>query len=116
MRHNNKVKTLDRKKEVRELMFRNLVTQLLMHEKIKTTSAKAKAIKPIVEKIITKGKKNTLASHREILKYVFEKKVAEKVMKNIAPKYMEKPGGYTRIVKLGARKGDGAEMVMIELI
>lgn len=116
MRHNNKNKILDRKKAPRELMFRSLVTELLSHGKIKTTLAKAKAIKPITEKIITRGKKNNLANLRIILKYVLQEKVAHSVVKEIAPRYMERAGGYTRIIKLGSRQGDGAEMAQIELV
>lgn len=116
MRHNNKNKILDRKKAPRELMFRSLVTELLLHGKIKTTLAKAKAIKPITEKIITRGKKDNLANLRIILKYILQEKVAHSVVKEISPRYMERPGGYTRIIKLGSRQGDGAEMAQIELV
>ncbi|MFH0856819.1 MAG: 50S ribosomal protein L17 [bacterium] len=116
MRHNNKNKIFDRKKAPRELMFRSLVTELLMHGKIKTTLAKAKAIKPITEKIITRGKKNNLANLRIILKYVLKEDAAHKVVKEIAPRYMERAGGYTRIIKLGVRQGDGAQMGQIEFV
>lgn len=116
MRHNNKGKILDRKKAPRELLLRGLTTQLLTHEKIKTTLAKANAVKPIAEKIITRGKKNTLANLREILKYVLDEKAAKKVFKTLSPRYMERNGGYIRIMKLGNRQGDGAEMAIIEFV
>lgn len=116
MNHNNKGKIFDRKKAARGLLFRGLVTQLLVHEKIKTTAAKAKVMRPIVERLITKGKNNNLANLRYILKYVLEEDAAKKVVKEISPRYKERHGGYTRIIKLGARKGDGAEMSMIELV
>ncbi|OGF22973.1 50S ribosomal protein L17 [Candidatus Falkowbacteria bacterium RBG_13_39_14] len=116
MNHNNKGKILDRKKEARGLLLRGLVTQLFIHEKIKTTLAKAKVVRPIAEKIITKGKNNNLATFRVILKYVLKEDAAKKVVKDISPRYKERAGGYTRIVKLGLRKGDGAEMAVIELV
>lgn len=116
MRHNKSGTTLDRKSAVRKMLLRNLATDLVMHEKIKTTSAKAKAVKPIVEKIITRGKKEGLANYRQILRYLTTESAANKVMKNLSPRYKERPGGYTRIIKLGNRKGDGAEVVQIEFV
>ena len=116
MRHNKKGKILDRKKAPRELLLRGLTTQLLTHEKIQTTLAKAKVLRPIVEKIITRGKKNSLANLREVLKYVLDEKIAKKVFKTLSPRYVERPGGYTRIIKLGTRQGDGAEMAIIEFV
>ncbi|MFH1187853.1 MAG: 50S ribosomal protein L17 [bacterium] len=116
MNHNNKGKILDRKKEVRTLLLRGMVTQLLMHGKIKTTFAKAKVIRPLTERIITKGKNNNLSALRYILKYVFREDIAKKVVNEISPKYKERAGGYTRIIKIGARKGDGAQIAMIELV
>lgn len=116
MNHNNKGKILDRKKEARELLLRGLVTHLLLRGKIKTTLAKAKVMRPLTEVIISKGKTNNLTSLRYILKYVLKEDVAKKVVGEISPKYKERVGGYTRIIKLGARKGDGAEMALIELV
>lgn len=116
MRHNKKTKVLDRKSDARGLLLRNLVTQLFLHEKIKTTSAKARVIKPLAEKIITKGKKKDLAALREIFKYVMKKEVAHKILNIISPRYLERKGGYTRIIKIGPRQGDGAEIVQIELV
>jgi len=116
MRHNKKGKILDRKKEVREMLLRNLVTQMVLSEKIKTTIAKAKAMKPIVEQIITKGKKDNLGCYKNIVEYVTIKKAAGKIIKELSPRYKERKGGYIRIIKLGNRKGDGAEMAQIEFV
>ncbi|MFC1613156.1 50S ribosomal protein L17 [Patescibacteria group bacterium] len=116
MNHNKKGKTLDRCKEEREMLLRNLVTQMVLREKIKTTKAKAKAMKPIIEKIITKGKTDNLDCYRKIVEYVTIKKAAGKIVKELSPKYKERKGGYTRIIKLGNRKGDGAEMAQIEFV
>jgi len=116
MRHRIKTKTLDRKKESREAMLRNLATSIILYEKVKTTKAKARAVKPIVEKIITLGKKNTLATRRQALKFFYIENPVKKIFEELAPRYKERTGGYTRITKLGFRQGDSAEMVQIELV
>ncbi len=95
---------------------RGLVTDLLGHEKIVTTEAKAKRIRPIAEKMITLGKSGTLNSRRETLAYVFDEKVAAKVFDELAKRYAERSGGYTRIIKLELRAGDRAPMVQLELV
>ena len=82
-------------------MFRNLVTDLLKHEQIKTTEAKAKAIRPLAEKMITLGKTGTLPARRRVLGYVYDKDVARKLFDDLGPRYATRPGGYTRIIKLG---------------
>lgn len=97
-------------------MYRNLVTDLLGYEKITTTEAKAKQVRGLAEKMITLGKRGGLHSRRQTLSYVFDKKVAEKVFAELAQRYAERSGGYTRITKLGRRLGDGAAMVQIELV
>jgi len=97
-------------------MLRGLVTDLLKHEQIKTTEAKAKEIRPLTEKMITLGKGGTLADRRRVLGYVYDKDVARKLFDEIGPRYAKRPGGYTRIVKLGPRKGDGAPIVIVELV
>jgi large subunit ribosomal protein L17 len=97
-------------------MFRGLVTDLLKHEQIKTTEAKAKAVRGLAEKMITLGKSGSLASRRRVLSYVYDKDVAGKVFDELAERYADRPGGYTRIVKLGPRLGDGAPVVQLELI
>ena len=116
MRHRKKGKTLDRKKAPREAMFRNLAASLIIYEKVKTTEAKAKAIRPIVEKLITTGKENSLAARRKLLRYLYTENAVKKVLEVLGPKYKERKGGYTRIVKIGPRKGDGARIAQIELI
>ena len=97
-------------------MFRNLVTDLLSYEKITTTEAKAKEVRSLAERTITLGKKGGLHSRRQALSIVMDKKVAEKVFEELAPRYAERPGGYTRIIKLGRRLGDGAAMVQLEMV
>ncbi len=116
MRHRNKVKTLDRTKEARGLMLRNLVSSIIIHEKVKTTKAKAKVAKSFVEKTITIAKKGDLSSRRALLKTLVQPKAVEKAISVLSEKYKEKNGGYVRIIKLGNRQGDGAEMVQIELV
>ena len=97
-------------------MYRNLVTDLLGYEKITTTEPKAKEVRSLAEKIITLGKEGGLHSRRQALSFLLDKKVAEKVFTELAPRYTERPGGYTRIIKLGRRLGDGAPMVQLELV
>ena len=97
-------------------MYRNLVTDLLGYEKITTTEAKAKEVRSLAERIITLGKKGGLHSHRQALSFVLDEKVVDKVFSELAPRYTERPGGYTRITKLGPRLGDGAAMVQLELV
>ena len=100
----------------RRAMYRNLVTDLLGYEKITTTEAKAKRARSLVEKMITLGKKGGLHSRRQVLSFVFDKAVTDKVFTELAQRYAERPGGYTRITKLGRRLGDGAAMVQLELV
>jgi len=116
MRHRYKGKILDRKKEPRKALLRNLATSLILYEKIKTTEAKAKTLRPYVEKMITKGKKSTLAARRELLKDLYLESAVKKVMDDLAPRYKERHGGYTRITKLVPRQGDGAKMAQIEFV
>lgn len=97
-------------------MFRNMVTSFLNHEKITTTDAKAKELRPIAEKMITFGKKGDLHSMRLAASYIRDKKVVTKLFSAIAPRYKERNGGYTRIVKLGVRPGDNAPLSLIELV
>ncbi len=100
----------------RRAMYRNLVTDLLGYEKITTTEAKAKEVRGLAEKMITLGKEGDLHSRRQALSFIIDKKVAEKVFTELAPRYAERPGGYTRITKLGPRLGDGAAVVQLELV
>lgn len=116
MRHNNKVKTLDRPKEARELMLRNMASSVLLYEKITTTEAKAKVVKPLVERLITIAKKGDLASRRRLIQILLQKNSIKKAMEVLGERYKTRNGGYTRIVRLGNRQGDGAKMVQLELV
>ncbi len=116
MRHRVSGKKLGRTTEHRKALMRNLATELFRYGRIKTTLPKAKALRPIAEKLITLGKRGTLSDRRRLIGYLKDKKIAHKVVDEIGPKYMQRPGGYTRIYKLGWRKGDAAEMAIIELV
>ena len=116
MRHKIAGRKLGRRTSHRRALYRNMVTDLLRHEKLVTTEPKAKEIRSIAEKMITLGKKSGLHSYRQALSYIIDKKVAEKVFTELAPRYADRPGGYTRITKLGPRLGDGAPMVQLELV
>ncbi len=102
--------------DYRRAMYRNLVTDLLGYEKITTTEAKAKQVRGLAEKMITLGKQGSLHSRRQALSFIFNEKVTEKVFSELAKRYAGRPGGYTRITKLGRRLGDGAAMVQLELV
>lgn len=116
MRHRVKGKKLRRGTAHRRALLRNLVTSLLEKERVRTTLAKAKATRPLAEKMITLAKKDTLHTRRLALRFIFKKETVKKLFEEIGPRFSERPGGYTRIVKIGPRAGDGAEMAMIELI
>lgn len=116
MRHQKKGKTLDRKKQPREAMLKNMVASLIIYEKIKTTEAKAKAIKPRVERLITKGRKNDLATRRYLMKHLPLQNAVKKVLEVLGPKYQSRKGGYLRITKMNPRPGDGAKLAQIEFV
>jgi large subunit ribosomal protein L17 len=116
MRHNVAGRKLGRDSAHRKALYRNLVTDLLNYEKITTTEAKAKEVRSLAEKMITLGKEGSLHARRRALTYILDDKIADKVFVNLAPRYAERPGGYTRIIKLGPRLGDGAPMVKLELV
>lgn len=116
MRHGKSGRRLGRTTSHREAMFRNLVTSFLTHEKITTTDAKAKEIRSVAEKMITLGKRGDLHSLRQAASYIREKSVVTKLFSTIAPRFKDRPGGYTRIVKLGVRQGDAAPVSIIELV
>jgi len=97
-------------------MLRSLVTSLLKHGKIETTATRAKETKRLAEKMITLGKRGDLHARRQVLAFVTEEEVVRNLFDNIAPKYAERNGGYTRILKMGPRRGDAAEMVILELV
>lgn len=98
------------------LMLGTLAAQLFQHERINTTEAKAKAVRPLAERLITFAKKGDLAARREVLKVIPDRDVVHKLFSEIGPRYAERQGGYTRILKLGPRQGDAAPMARIELV
>ncbi len=100
----------------RRAMHRNLVTDLLDYEKIVTTEARARQVRGLAEKMVTLGKEGGLHSRRQALTFIFSKKVTDKVFGELAERYAGRPGGYTRLVKLGPRLGDGARMAQLELV
>ncbi|MFA7662309.1 MAG: 50S ribosomal protein L17 [Patescibacteria group bacterium] len=116
MRHRKNTKTLDRKTGPRKALLKNLIGSLLIYEKIETTEGKAKVIKPMVEKLITIGRVNDLTSRRRLIKELPAGSVVDKVLDILGPRYKARTGGYTRIVKLSPRKGDGAEVVQISFV
>lgn len=116
MRHRVKGKTLGREKAPREMMLRNLTSSILIYEKVKTTEAKAKLVRVNVEQMITVSKGKDLAARRHLISFLPQKMAIKKAMEVLADRYKERNGGYTRIINLGTRKGDGAEMVQIELV
>ena len=116
MRHNNKNKILGRQKGARNSLYRNLATSLFKTESIETTLAKAKAVRPYVEKIITKAKRGNLADIRNIFSEIRDKDILLKLTSDIGKRFEKRDGGYTRIIKLGYRKGDGSQMAILELV
>lgn len=116
MRHGDKVKNLGRKKAHRDALLCNLACQLIQYKRIVTTTAKAKALRVYVEPLITKGKTNTTHQRRVVFSYLQDKEAITELFSNVAEKVAGRPGGYTRIIKLGARPGDNAETAMIELV
>jgi large subunit ribosomal protein L17 len=116
MRHKVAGRQLSRESSHRNLMLRNLVKDLLKHESIKTTEAKAKETRRSAERMITLGKDGTLHARRLAFKFLNDKHITAKVFEDIAPRYASRSGGYTRILKLGRRLGDGAEVVQLELV
>ena len=116
MRHRNKGKILDRKKAPREALLRNLVASVILYEKVSTTQAKAKAVRPLVEKAITTGKTSSLASRRKLQSFFYTEQPVKKILEVLGPRYQARAGGYTRIIKLEPRKNDGSAMARIELV
>jgi len=116
MRHRKKGKILDRKVGPRRALLKSLALNFVLNGKMTTTEAKAKAIKPIVERLITRAKENNLNNYRLIDSYLQSREATKKLVEEIGPKYKERPGGYCRIIKVGPRKGDSAEMVILELV
>jgi large subunit ribosomal protein L17 len=116
MRHGDKVKNLSRTKAHRDALLSNLACQLITHKRIVTTVTKAKALRVYVEPLITKSKENTTHQRRVVFSYLQDKDAITELFSTVAGKIAGRPGGYTRIIKLGARRGDNAEQAMIELV
>jgi large subunit ribosomal protein L17 len=116
MRHGDKIKNLSRTKSHRDALLSNLAIQLIRHKRIVTTVTKAKALRTYVEPLITKGKSNTTHQRRIVFSYLQDKEAITELFGPIAEKIAGRPGGYTRVIKLGARPGDNAEKALIELV
>ncbi len=116
MRHLVASKKLGRNSAQRKALLRNLVTSFMEKERIRTTLAKAKVTRPLAEKMITLSRTNSLHARRRALRFIYKKNVVKKMFEEIGPRFSERPGGYTRIVKVGPRAGDGTEMAVLEMI
>ena len=116
MRHNKKINHLGRKSGHRKAMLANMASSLILHKRIETTEAKAKALRVYIEPLLTKSKEDTTHSRRIVFSYLKQKEAVSELFRTIAPKIADRPGGYTRVLKLGFRQGDAADMAMIELV
>jgi len=116
MRHQRSGRKLGRDAAHRKALYANLAAALIEHGRIKTTEAKAKEVRPIAEQMITLGKRGDLAAHRQAVAFLRSKPVVRKLFAEVAPRFADRPGGYTRIVKLGPRPGDAAPIVYLELV
>jgi large subunit ribosomal protein L17 len=116
MRHGKKLNHLSRKAPHRKAMMANMASSLILHKRINTTLAKAKALRVYVEPLLTKSKEDTTHSRRTVFSYLKDKTAVSELFKDVSVKIADRPGGYTRIIKLGNRLGDNAEMAMIELV
>ena len=116
MRHNKAINHLGRKSGHRKALLANMATSLILHKRINTTVAKAKALQGYVEPLITKSKEDSTHSRRVVFSYLKNKEAVTELFRTVAPKIAERPGGYTRVLKTGFRQGDGADMALIELV
>ena len=116
MRHRVSGRKLGRTTSHRRAMFRNQLASLIEHERIRTTLHKAKELRPLAEKMVTQGKRDSLHARRLVRRWVDDRSLIRKLFDDIAPRFAERPGGYTRIIKLGPRLGDAAEMAILELV
>lgn len=116
MRHNRTINHLGRKSGHRKSMLANMACSLILHKRIETTVAKAKALRVYVEPLITKSKDDSTHSRRTVFAYLKQKEAVTELFRNVAPKVADRPGGYTRIIKTGFRQGDAADMAFIELV
>lgn len=115
MRHRKKGRELSRTRSHKRAMLRNMATSLFLHERIRTTEAKAKELRPYAERLITLARNGDVHSRRQARRHIADREVLQKLFDQIGPRFKDRPGGYTRILKLGARRGDGAELALIEL-
>ena len=116
MRHNKAINHLGRQSGHRKALLANMASSLIMHKRINTTVAKAKALKSYVEPLITRSKEDTTHSRRVVFSYLKDKNAVTELFRNVAPKVADRPGGYTRVLHTGFRQGDAAEMALIELV
>jgi large subunit ribosomal protein L17 len=116
MRHRNKGYKLGRTAEHREALLRNMATSLFRHGRISTTTEKAKALRPYAERLITLAKRGDLHARRLVARDIMDREILSQLFETIGPRFAERPGGYTRILKVGHRQGDGAELALIELV
>lgn len=116
MRHRKKGRQLSRTRSHRKATLRNMATSLFRHERIQTTQAKAKELRPFAEKIITQAKDDTVHARRQVARKIADREILGKLFDDIGPRFADRPGGYTRVLKLGPRKSDSAEMALIELV
>ena len=116
MRHQVRGRKLGRTPAHRKALFRNQLSSLVRDERIRTTLEKAKELRPLAEKVVTQGRRDTLHARRQVNRLISDRELVKKLFEEIAPRYHERPGGYTRIIKLGPRRGDGAEMAYLEFV
>ena len=116
MRHNVRLRKLGRTSSHRRALLRNLTTSLFRHERVRTTLPKAKELRPFAEKLITLARRDDLHARRQVLRQVDDKEVVKKLFGTLGPRFAARPGGYTRTMRLGPRRGDGAEMALVELV
>jgi len=116
MRHRKKGRSLSRTPSHRTATLRNMATSLFRHERIETTKAKARELRPFAEKLISIARQDDVHSRRRVRKHIRDREILEKLFDRIAPRFQDRDGGYTRVLKLGARRGDGAEKALIELV
>ena len=116
MRHRKTGTKLGRKSGPRLALMRSLATSIVLYEKVQTTEAKAKAIKPIVEKFVTASRDSSLHTRRKLLSYFYDENAVKKLLEDLGPRYKTRPGGYMRITKIGTRSGDASKMVQLEFV
>lgn len=116
MRHRKKGRNLSRSPSHRKAVLRNMAASLFRHERITTTTARAKELRPYAERLVTLARRGDLHARRRAARHIHEREVLAKLFDEIGPRYAERPGGYTRVLKLGPRQGDAAEMALIELV